>query len=229
MNKRKVLFITGKFHPVPTANTINTKNIIKEMQARGHKITCIAINQDEGESFAEYDSIPVYSIKSTKYGKLNEMEKEGKNKLRGKIALKILFYLRKVKNLINLFKFPDVDPSQSKAVYRLVEKLHKEENYDCIIGAFRPFSGVSAVISMKKKYPEVLCGAYYLDLINGSTKPAYAPRKLYEKLCYEGEIKAFKRLDMILMAKGGKAIYSNDKYKSVNSKIRYIDFPVFTP
>ena len=227
MGNFKILFITDRFLPTPTANTINTQKIINEMRKRGHKITCIAVNQDETDSVVFHNTIPVYSIKSTWYGRLLQLSKENRLGLLGRITLKCLVFIRKIKNALSIYKFPNVDPSQSKDVLKLVDKLYKQEGFDCVIGVFRPFSGVSAAISMKRKYPTLLCGAYYLDLISGSTKPSFVPNNLYKKLCYKGETKTFNELDFILMAKGGESTYSDSKYNRVNAKINYIDFPLF--
>lgn len=223
----KILFITDRFLPTPSANTICTINIIQELKARGHEIIAVSVNQDEEQPFMMYESIPLYGIKDTKFGKLLQLKRENKLSVNGKIKLNVLFYFRKIKNIMNVLKFPDVEPTQSRAAIKLVEKLYKENAIQCIIGVYRPFSGVAAAIEMKKKHPELLCGAYYLDLIYGATKPSLVPNKLYEVLCYRGELKAFVNLDFILMAKGGERIYSKDSYRSISSKIKYIDFPVF--
>ena len=223
----RILFITGKYLPNPSANGVNVGYIIEELQRRGHNLVCISIRQIEGVPYEVLNETPIYNIKATKYGELLQLSKEGNLNVWKCIYLWWLTLLRKSKSVLIMRKFPNVEPSQSKTAYRLACKLHEQNAFDCVIGVFRPFSGVAAAICMKRKYPNLLCGAYYLDLISGSTKPLFAPRKLYEKLCYEGEIKAFKELDFILMAKGGESTYSDDKYNSVNSKIRYIDFPVF--
>ncbi|MFY9382352.1 MAG: hypothetical protein WAO54_09110, partial [Eubacteriales bacterium] len=109
----------------------------------------------------------------------------------------------------------------------MAEQLHRKERFDCIVGVFRPFSGVSAAIGMKKKYPGVICGAYYLDLISGAAKPRFIPKTFYDRLCYSGEVNAFRQLDFVLMAKAGQAIYSAPKYDCVSQKIHYVDFPLF--
>jgi glycosyltransferase involved in cell wall biosynthesis len=224
---KKILIITGKFSPDPTANVIIAKNIINELKKRGYSIFCIAINQNEEINSNHTDNFPIYPIRSTLYGKYLQQNRNRSTNFLNLIIFKILFVLRRFKNIFGLMTFPDVDWSQSKSVYKLAEKIYLNEQFDYILSLFRPYSGVSASIRMKKKHPELICGAYYLDLISGSNKPKLLPNYLYKKLCYKGDISTFSKLDFVLMAKGGGEIYKGDEYRKIQSKLIYTDFPVF--
>lgn len=226
MRQKKILFITSRVFPVPNANAINSLKIIEELRKRGHLVHCISINQDELIEDGKYQ-FPIYSIKSTNYGYFLNKKKERKLRFQEKILFYLFLCMRKAKNILNIFHFPDVDPEQSKKAFKLADKLNLKYEYDCVIGVFRPFTSISAIIKMKKKYPSLVCGAYYLDLIHGANKPTMIPSKLYRNLCYRGELKNFKKIDFILMAKGGKEIYSQEKYSAIINKINYIDFPLF--
>jgi glycosyltransferase involved in cell wall biosynthesis len=101
------------------------------------------------------------------------------------------------------------------------------EPFDIVIGIFRPFSAISTTIQLKDDFPELVAGAYYLDLISGSNKPKLISKYLYDYLCKRGERRAFSKLDFILMAKEGENIYGRNIYSSVNKIINYVDFPMF--
>jgi len=228
--KKKILISAGRLTPVPGANVIITQNIIHELQNRGHEVILISIDQNEKISHISVssNSIPVYPISSTLFKKFLELKKSNKLTFTDKIKFSFLFLTRRIKNIVNVFKFPNVDYLQSRAVFKQAEKLYKEEKYDCILSIFRPYSAVYASMQMKKKYPELICGAYYMDLISGSNKPKLLPESFYKKQCQRGDINTFSALDFILMAKGGENIYKDKAYSSVNKKITYTDFPVFT-
>ncbi len=200
------------------------------MKNKGYEVRLISINQNEEISRISVSEshIPVYPVKSTMFARFLELKRTNKLSDADKIEYYFLLIVRKIKNIIGVWKFPNVDSSQSKAVFKLAEKLYKQEKYDCILSVFRPYSAVYAGIRMKKNYPEVISGAYYMDLISGSNKPKLIPGGLYKKLCMKGDIRAFGSLDFVLMAKGGKSIYKNKVYSGVNKKITYTDFPVFT-
>lgn len=226
MRKYKILFITTRLSPTPTANMINTMNVMEELKKKGHEIHCISVNQNEEINIDRKNGIIFYGIAGTNYAKILEKVNSSPTFI-NRIMLIALTIIRKVSNIIFLLKFPDVDPIQSRRVYKLASNIHKKEKLDCVIGVFRPFSGISAAIKMKEKSSDLLCGAYYLDLISGANKPTLVPNQIYKKLCTRGEKITFRKLDFILMAKGGKSIYDSDKFAEVNKKITYVDFPVF--
>jgi glycosyltransferase involved in cell wall biosynthesis len=213
--------------PTKTANAINAEAIMKELQRRGHSVTCIAVNQNHGPSFLIQGSIPIYAIRSSRYGSLLQRFESTSPGVLDRARIGFWGLVRRARIVFSLGRFPDVARWQSRAVLRLAEQLHRKERFDCIVGVFRPFSGVSAAIGMKKKYPGVICGAYYLDLISGAAKPRFIPKTFYDRLCYSGEVNAFRQLDFVLMAKAGQAIYSAPKYDCVSQKIHYVDFPLF--
>lgn len=223
----RILVLTSYYLPEPSANGINTEYIIEELKKRGHQVTCISVARDGENKFDVINGVPIYRIEDTVYGRQLDVYRNRKMNFLEKGLFYVLKYARIVKSIFIFFKFPDVELSQSKKRYRLALKLHQKNNFDCILGVFRPFSGIAATILMKKKYPSLLCGAYYLDLISGATKPPLIPRKFYKVLCNRGELAAFSKLDFILMAKGGRNTYTKQKFNSVNKKIRYIDFPLF--
>lgn len=144
------------------------------------------------------------------------------------IKFYILFISRKIKNIIGVLNFPNVDYLQARKVSKLAEKIYKEHNYDYIMSVFRPYSAVAAGIYMKRKYPEIISVANYLDLISGANKPKIISESLYKKMCIRGDVNTFSELDAIIMAKGGENVYKDDTYKKVNDKLTYVDFPVFT-
>ncbi len=227
--KKKILIIAGRLTPAPGANVIIARNIIKELKNRHYEVSLISINQNEEISrISVYENyVHVYPVKSTMFARYLEMKRANKLSAADKVKYVFLLIARRIENIVFVLKFPNVDSSQSKAVFRTAEKLYKQEKYDCILSVFRPYSAVYAGIQMKKNHPEIISGAYYMDLISGSNKPELIPNSLYKKLCMKGDIKTFRALDFILMAKGGESIYKNKAYSGVNEKITYTDFPVF--
>lgn len=222
-----ILYIGGRIYPTATANSINSINVIEELVNMGHSVTYIALDQDVTEPTILLDKVNVYAIKCTKFGMLLNKSNEQELNLLERIKFEFHTIIRKIRNAIYLLKFPDVDPTQSNEAFTLADKLHKKLSFDAVVGVFRSFSGVSAAIMMKKKYPDLVCGGYYLDIIAGSKKPSLIPNILYRYLCKRGELGAFSKLDFLLMPISGKKIYSDIAYKNIESKIRYVDFPLF--
>lgn len=223
----KILFITSKYLPYPDANGINTSCIINELFKNGDEIFCICSREKKQPIFERINNINVYRVKESFYSKLLAKYKMSPNNLLVKIVFSVCTLIRRIKGLILIPLFPDIAPFRSLVIYNLVKQIHKKHKLDCVIGVFRPFEGVKVAIKMKKKFPEIACGGYYLDLIGGAVIPPYVPRKLYNTICMNAERKTFDALDFVMMAKGGKKIYLNESYREFQDKIYYIDFPLF--
>lgn len=223
----KILILTSKYLPNPSANGINTKYIIDELKYRKNEVTCISIKGFNEQNYDNIDGTHIYRIKPSFYSKITAKESSYKKNIYKRFIFYLIRFLRKIKQVILIFNFPNFDIRQTIRTYNLLEKLYKKNNYDCIIAIFKPYSNIAALKRFKKNYPEVKCIGYYLDLINSMKKPKFMPNRFYEWLCYKEEIETFSLFDLLLMAKGGKNLYSSSKYDIVKNKIEYVDFPTF--
>ena len=193
----------------------------------GYQVTYIAVNQNVQQEAAVFDSIPVYPIASTRYGKLSDKGQQDKLSNREKLHLRILKNLRNIRNLIHITRYPDVDRNQSRKTYKLAKELHENVRFDAIIGVFRPFSCISAAIRLKKEFPELVCGGYYLDLLSGTKKPRFLPTTIYDLLRISGEVRVFQSLDFVILPETGKEDYSNEKFSVIGKKMVFCGLPSF--
>ena len=73
--RMKILFITSRFLPYPSANGICVQNLAKELQKEGHTIYCISAGDTDREYVQE--DIRIYSIRESIYSLLrNEYKKK---------------------------------------------------------------------------------------------------------------------------------------------------------
>ncbi len=224
---KKILILTSYFLPNPSANGINTKYIVDELKKRGNSVTCVSVKRQNESSYELIDDIPIYRISPSLYSKILNKESTAKKNIFNKMFFKLWGVFRKIKLAIFIFKFPNNDVLQVNKTYKLLSSLNEKEKFDCVIGVFKPYTNIAALMKFKKENNNVICGAYYLDLINSSKRPFFMPKWLYKKLCYKGDINSFKELDYVLLAKGGKSIYEGSEYDCIRDKIEYIDFPTF--
>ncbi|WP_099354717.1 hypothetical protein [Fredinandcohnia onubensis] len=224
---KKILILTSLYLPNPSANGINTNYIVNELKKRGHEVHCVSIKRENESSFEVIDGTHIYRISPSFYSRIMSKEKDLKENFLRNLFFKACRILRALKLGLLLYRFPDNDILQNKKTYNLLKSLHEKEQYDCVIGVFKPFTNIAALRKFKKYNNNVVCGAYYLDLINSAKRPFLMPKWLYKQLCYKGDINTFKELDYILLAKGGKSIYDGMEYDSIREKIDYIDFPTF--
>ena len=224
---KKILVLTSKYLPNPSANGINTKYVIDELKRRNYDVTCMSVRRENESLYDVIDDTPIYRIEPSYYSKICYKESNLKKRSFSRLIYNIAHILRKIKLGILIFNFPNFDMKQANRTYKHLERLYKKYNYDCVIGVYKPYWNIAALKKFKKKYPKVLCVGYYLDLINSNKKPVLMPQSFYNWLCYKEDINTFKLLDLILMAKGGKELYSDSKYDEVRNKIHYVDFPTF--
>lgn len=220
----RIVFITSRYLPSPDANGICVHQIIEQLKSEGHKIICIC-SQEEGQTKIEQiGDVEIIRVKRSYFAYLLDKSRDKGNK---NMFVLFLLLIRRVRLFLSIPIFPNIEPARSRKILKLVESKVKENSIDCIIGVFRPFEGVNVAQKIKKTYPEIVCGAYYLDLLKGATIPKIFPVSLYNVLCDKSELKAFKNLDFVMMAESGKKIYSTPYFDRVLGKIHYINFPLF--
>lgn len=223
---REILILTSRFLPEPDANGINVNNIAKELIKRGYKITCLSYRDKSLADYQIIDGIEIYRITPSFFSILmNYVQKD--NNVFKVILSKLCMAARRIKLILLLPIFPNFDILQQHKTYKAIKKITKIKKYDMIIGVFKPFTNISALLKFKRKNPEVLCGAYFLDLINSMQKPNIMPDKLYNWMCTKTDYKVFSNLDFSLVAKAGKELHKNQIFNRIKSKIDYIDFPTF--
>ena len=224
---KKILIITSNYLPNPSANGINTNYIVNELKRRGHIVHCISIKRQNEGSFEIIEGTPIYRISPSLYTNLINKEQKVKKNFFNTVFFKLCRILRLLKLMLLIYKFPNNDILQSKKTYNKLKSIHQKEKFDCVIGVFKPYANIAALIKFKKENPNIICAAYYLDLINSIKKPYFMPSGFYKKILYKGDIETFKKVDFTLLAKGGKSVYDGGKYDCIREKIDYIDFPTF--
>lgn len=216
-----IVFLLGKYYPETDANIICCNNIISKLQSDGNKVIVIAGTEDES-SYGFVNGVEVYRVKNIESEKYNNrLKSKGIKKTAYKIA-------RMVKSFIGISKFPDVEPQFSKSLFQVLERICEEQQVDCIIGAFRPYSTIKAMLLHKKNHSEsnTKYVGYYLDVLGGAVKPFGAPKHLYDRLCVSADYKTFESLDTVLMAENGRIYYDKPLFDRVKEKIHYINFPM---
>lgn len=224
----RILILNGRYPPDFSQNGRIVSVVAKALVDRGHHVTCIVRTDSRLSDREVIDGVDVVRVRESGFMKFILHGDENKNSITWRVIRRMLVYLRKGVMLFFMFGFPNVEPLMSRKMSKVARRLQKEERYDCAIGVFRPFSAVSAACKLKNTFPNIVCGAYYLDLLSGQPTPSLLPRKLFDRLAYRGEMLAFSGLDFVLMAKGGHEQYSQVQYSSVASKIHFIDFPTFS-
>ena len=208
-----IIFLSGSFFPEADANVTCSFQIMSQLKAEGHDVSCICGTAGSGgEDYI--NGIPVYKVAHKITGNLDTSNKCYRLKKLGQY----------IKKMFLLPRFPNVEPLYSKALYNKLEEISCLKKPDCVIGVFRPFATVKAAMLWKKHHPETKVIGYYLDVLKGAVKPDGMPLNLYNIMCDYKETHIFKKLDLVLMAENGRKFYNNTKFTELNN-IRYVNFP----
>lgn len=208
-----IIFLTGSFFPEADANVTCSFQIMSQLKAEGHNVSCICGTAGSGgEDYI--NGIPVYKVAHKITGNLDTSNKCYRLKKLGQY----------IKKMSLLPRFPNVEPLYSKTLYNKLEEISCLKKPDCVIGVFRPFATVKAAMLWKKHHPETKVIGYYLDVLKGAVKPDGMPLNLYNIMCDYKETRIFKKLDLVLMAENGRKFYNNTKFTELHN-IRYVNFP----
>lgn len=216
---RRIAIITSNYMPNPDANGICVYNIINELKKFSDEIICIC-NQNENEAEQEIiDGIKVYRVEPSLHTKLI-IRYQKHASVKNKITMEMILNARRVKNLLNIKKYPRTELRREKMILSILEKLPE---VDLIIAVFRPFDGIGAAIAYKKKYPACKICGYFLDSLNDSVPHGMNP-KIYRRIIADNEKKYLEKMDIILKPESDKKYYDKSNW---HKKIKYAKFPVF--
>lgn len=223
----KILILTSAYLPNADANGISVNYIVNELKKRGHSVNCASVKRDNEDSLEIINDTPIYRITPSLYSRSLEKLRKRNGQNLYKVLFYLLLLLRRIKQLILLLSYPNFDLRQTQKVFKLIQKLQKEEQNDLILGVFKPYTNIAALVKFKKKHPEILSAAYYLDLTDSQIKPFLMPDKIYKLLNFKADFNAFSIFDFVLMSRGGFNLYAGSEYDRVRQKLKYTDFPTF--
>jgi len=221
----KILILGGRVESVQTANASIRINIATKLKAMGHQVTFIAINQNSNTT--EQTEFETHSVRSTLHWRLLTKKKDKGLSGFEKLLWCLVKIVRNIHNAFFLPLYPDIDPFQSIEVYRLARKLYNAGKFDAIIAVFRPYSSLSALIKIKNKIPNVICGAYYLDVCTELQKPKIMPSWLFNVLWHRSEKRVFEKSDFILLPRNVQHYFESDQYAIYKEKFEFCEFPAF--
>lgn len=210
-----IAFLMGSFFPENDANVNCANNLMRKLMSEGHQITCVCGTVKENRTDI-IDGIKVKRVHHVSY--------ERKYERKGTIQKKVGKFFHFIYSIFVLLSFPDTEPFFSNKLYKELEKVNNDNELDYVIGVFRPFSTISAMIKFKKRHMQIKCAGYYLDILKGAVKPFGIPKSMYYSMCDNKESKAFRKIDVVFMPMNGIRYYeNNDLYSGVH--MEYVNFP----
>ena len=206
----KILIISGNIYRDSSANGICTRNLIEELLNRGDVVYCVSEPPAPGDTFSAPDNLKVICVKAPWYKRFLERN--------GSVALmKAVSFIRYFGTALT---YPDVSPGRTRQVIRECEALLEEENISLVLGLYRPYESIAALLYLKKKYRDrIRCISYHLDLLLSPNNTGFIKR--YKTAAGR---KAFAEelgtLDEVLLPEGTDCI-------GEEPKVRRVGFPLY--
>lgn len=215
--QKHIVFVMGKYVPESTANVNCIKNVVQVLKEQNYRVSIVSVsNIKTGTDIV--DNASVHRIKYIDYA----------SKLRNcksKIRKSFLIIWHFIKSVFLLPFYPNVTPLISYKVYKNLIDIQNSEGIDCVIGVFRPYFSINALLRFKRKFPNIPAIGYYLDVMMGANKPLGSTQWLFEKLCYSAQKRDFSQLDKIFLPECSKMYYEIDLFSPYKDKIVYLNFP----
>lgn len=201
------------------ANGICTKNLAREMLARGHNVWIISSCDSLVCDYELVDGIKVYYIASEDYIRKLKDFRVGKGVI---LSLRYVIY-RVLRNIKLLFVFPNNSPIRSKKVLSLAERLIELNDIDLYIGTYRPYESLYTGIKLKHKYGNSLkVVSYHLDLLSSIVDRKGLTAWIMRRKAHNAINREISLVDKILVPEN--CGYIKNK---LTSKIASVGFPLY--
>jgi len=207
---KKILIITSNIYADSDANGICTRNLVRELISRGYRVFCVSEPAHEQDAYTAPAGLTIIDVARPWYQTFRDKKDHGP--------------LFKAVSLLRygwtLFLYPDVYPRRTRRIAEACEKLIEREGIDLVLGLYRPYEALAALLRLKEKYgKKVRCVSYHLDLLlspnNGRLISGY--KVAVGKRAFRRELET---LDRVLLPE-------TDGPKIEDGKVRYVGFPLY--
>lgn len=182
--------------------------------SKRHNITCITENFDT-QLRVKVENAKVIEVPMTDV--FNKMLSNG-------ISPKTIWEYR-LKSILILWKYPDLDIGLTKRKYNESIKCENDGAHDYVLGFYRAYSNIAVCLKLKKRNKNKKVIAVFLDPL-GAYKPFGIPPKIFEKIRWRVERNLLQKLDFCFFPMSIRDEMES-KYADFADKIRYFDYPVY--
>ena len=211
-----VLFIGVNVYPVTDANGNCILAVAERLQKKGVNIHIVADTIVDGKDVCyNLQGIKVYNIKKNFFDKC----------MCDYVFSKIIRYVYKI---IQLPFYPIDKAYTYYRLYKIIKELDKKHHFHAIVSVFQPMSSLFLGGWLKQRKKLIL---YMLDTLVYYIPPhRVLPNWFIKKRFMQIERWIYKKADLIINMQNYKSYYKdNVKFDCFESKMRYVDFPLFTP
>lgn len=212
-----ILIVGSNYLSDTDANGVCTKNIAHELLSHGNKVSIVSESKENNAEKTVVDGVNVYKVRVPLLSLLLD-----KSKKRGtffKLFFRVVSILR---YCFVVLLYPDVSPFRTQKVKKMMYQIIEEEKIDTVIGMYRPYESVKAVLLAKKRYgSKIKAITYHLDLIQSPSNKNGFIKKYKQQRGKKAIEKELGLVDLMLLPESADDVYKN------RSNVKTVDFPLY--
>ncbi len=221
----RFLLISKEYPPIPDASGAIVSHLATCLKKQGHYVDVIA--RDYFQHVDRGEDGDVCWIKMSSWEKLSKRVRNGNNNISiiDKLLYKCSAIIRKIVLMFFIKHFPDSEWWITKRTVKAYKEHLCRKNYDCVIGFFRPYSCLSAAMTIAAQEQSAVSIACYFDIVKIQQCPFMMPKQLYKKLILKGDRKVMDNCDCIMLPVS--AYKRENIVLNTAPTVLYYEFPTF--
>lgn len=189
----KILFLVGKYYPVPSPNGICVERIMNACRKAGDEPICLCCHHGDEPEFEILDGIPVHRARCGFYScTMHSWRKLPRWKgfpLRAAAGL-----WDGLGRLLHLFSWPFRDATLYRRYLRIGTRLCRGEQIGAVFAVNDPLESAAAGAELKRRFPSLKLTINYIDALSGgnrvrSLEEKFGARSLPARFCARSSLR----------------------------------------
>lgn len=214
---KNILFIVDYYYPKPSPNTICVSKVIEELKI-DNKIFCITADKVKANlEVEEINGIEIHRVKKRlHYVFIEYCNMKIRNR---KNIFKLVKFIGRIviwiKNKLYKFVWPIMSYNMINRFVKKSEEIIINKKIDTIVAVSYPFESLKAASIIKRKYPNINCLGYFLDVTSiGDINKLGIERSISIKSAINQEKKVLSILDGVIILENAVDIYKKNHRKN---------------
>lgn len=213
-----ILFLCGHYAFPTAANSICVQNMAEEFQRKGHKVFVLAKGCEYSGEKEVINGVTVWKHYGDAFGRVVTFYNKHRNWF-----WEVLFAIIQLfRYLFIVWFYPVTSPKDTPRIYRRAQEIIDKEGIDIVVATFMPYEAIKATLQLKERYGSSLkVVTYHLDLLTNPNNKSSLVAGVKKRQAEKAIKKEFSIVDRVLLP--------NTAPKIDNTKIKYVDFPLYIP
>ena len=216
MNSKRILFLCGHYAFPSAANSICVQNLAEEAVKQGIESFVLARGYEYRGTCEVINGVKVWKCYGDTYGRVVDYFETKKG-----VFFKLLFKLiQSIHYIVVFWSYPITSFFDLYSIKLRAKKLVKQYDIGTVVATYGPYETIKVAMCLKSSYKNsIRAVSYHLDLLTNPSNSSSIVSKLKQ---YKASLvlkKEFELMDRVILPSTAPIIN--------NSKIKYVDFPLY--